>query len=45
MTEGEAGGMTRYRVRIGTYDTAEEARQAAVRIGAQAQVATYVTTR
>jgi len=45
VTEGEAGGMTRYRVRIGTYDTAEEARQAAVRIGAQAQVATYVTTR
>jgi len=37
--------MTRYRVRIGTYDTAEEARQAAVRIGAQAQVATYVTIR
>jgi cell division protein FtsN len=45
VTEGEAGGTTRYRVRIGTYDTAEEARQAAVRIGAQGQVATYVTTR
>jgi cell division protein FtsN len=45
VTEGEAGGVTRYRVRIGTYDTAEEARQAAVRIAAQAQVGTYVTTR
>jgi cell division protein FtsN len=45
VTEGEAGGTTRYRVRIGSYDTAEEARQAAVRIGAQGQVATYVTTR
>jgi cell division protein FtsN len=45
VTEGETGGTTRYRVRIGTYDTAAEARQAAVRIGAQGQVATYVTTR
>jgi cell division protein FtsN len=45
VTEGESGGVTRYRVRIGSYDTAEEARQAAARIGAQAQVATYVTTR
>ena len=45
IAEGESGGVTRYRVRIGAYDTAEEARQAAVRIGAQAQVATYVTTR
>jgi cell division protein FtsN len=45
VTEGETGGVVRYRVRIGTYGTAEEARQAAARIGAQAQVATYVTTR
>ena len=45
VTEGDAGGVTRYRVRIGTYDTMEEARQAAARIGAQAQVGTYVTTR
>jgi len=45
VTEGETGGVTRYRVRIGAYDTAEEARQAAVRIAAQAQVGTYVTTR
>lgn len=45
VAEGEAGGVTRYRVRIGTFPTAEEARQAAVRLASQAQVATYVTTR
>ena len=44
IAEGEAGGVTRYRVRIGAYGTAEEARQAAVRLGSEAQVATYVTT-
>jgi DedD protein len=45
VTEGETAGGTRYRVRIGTYATAEEARQAAGRIGTQAHVSTYVTTR
>ena len=45
ISEGEAGGVMRYRVRIGVYPTAEEARQAAVQLASQAQVATYVTTR
>ena len=45
VAEGEAGGVTRYRVRIGSFATAEDARQAAVRLASQAQVATYVTTR
>lgn len=45
VAEGEAGGVTRYRVRIGAFVTAEEARQAAVRLAREAQVATYVTTR
>ncbi len=45
IAEGEAGGVTRYRVRIGTFTSAEEARQAAVRLASQAHVATYVTTR
>ncbi len=45
VAEGEAGGVTRYRVRIGAFVTAEEARQAAVRLASEAQVATYVTTR
>ena len=45
ITEGEAGGVTRYRVRIGTFASAEEARQAAVRLASEAQVATYVTTK
>ena len=35
----------RYRVRIGAFATAEEARQAAVRLAGEAHVATYVTTR
>ena len=45
VAEGDAGGITRYRVRIGAFTTMEEARQAAVRLESQAQVATYVTTR
>jgi cell division protein FtsN len=45
IAEGEAGGVTRYRVRIGTFTSAEDARQAAVRLASQARVATYVTTR
>jgi cell division protein FtsN len=45
VTEGEAAGVTRYRVRIGTFGSAEEARQAAVRLASEAQVATYVTTK
>jgi cell division protein FtsN len=42
---GEAGGSVRYRVRVGTFATMEEARQAAVRLGSEARVATFVTTR
>jgi DedD protein len=45
VAEGEAGGVTRYRVRVGTFPSAEEARQAAVRLASDAQVATYVTTK
>jgi cell division protein FtsN len=45
VAEGEASGVTRYRVRIGAFSTAEEARQAAVRVASQAHVATYVTTK
>ena len=45
VAEGDAGGITRYRVRIGAFTTMEEARQAAGRLESQAQVATYVTTR
>jgi cell division protein FtsN len=45
VAEGEASGVTRYRVRIGAFSTAEEARQAAVRLASQAHVATYVTTK
>jgi cell division protein FtsN len=45
VASGETGGSTRYRVRVGTYATMEEARQAAVRLGSEAQVATFVTTR
>ena len=45
IAEGDSGGVMRYRVRIGTFPTAEEARQAAVRLASEARVATYVTTR
>jgi cell division protein FtsN len=45
VAEGEAGGVTRYRVRVGAFATREEAREAAVRLGSDARVATYVTTR
>ena len=45
VAEGEAGGVMRYRVRIGAFGTAEEARQAAGRLASQEQVATFVTTR
>ncbi len=43
--EGDAAGAPRYRVRIGAFTTAEDARQAAVRLASEARVATYVTTR
>jgi cell division protein FtsN len=43
VAEGEAGGVTRYRVRIGAFPTAEDARQAAVRLASEAHVAVYVT--
>jgi cell division protein FtsN len=45
VAEAEAGGTVRYRVRVGAFATMEEARQAAVRLGSEARVATYVTTR
>lgn len=45
VAEGEAGGVTRYRVRIGAFAAADDAKQAAARLATEAQVATYVTTR
>ena len=45
LTEGEAAGVTQYRVRVGTFATRAAARDAAARLGAERQLATYVTTR
>jgi len=45
VSEGEAGGITQYRVRVGNFATREAAREAAVRLAAERQVGTYVTTR
>jgi cell division protein FtsN len=45
VTEGEMGGVMQYRVRVGAFTTREAARDAAVRLGAERQLATYVTTR
>lgn len=45
LTEGEATGVTQYRVRVGTFATRAAAREAAARLGAERQLATYVTTR
>lgn len=45
VAEGEAGGVTRYRVRIGAFVAADDARQAAAQLASEAHVATYVTTR
>lgn len=45
VTEVEAGGVTQYRVRVGTFATRAAARDAAARLGAERPLATYVTTR
>jgi DedD protein len=45
VAEGEANGVTRYRVRIGSFPSADEARKAAARLASQSQVATFITTR
>jgi len=45
VSEVEAGGVTQYRVRVGTFATRAAARDAAARLGAERQLATYVTTR
>lgn len=45
VTEVEAGGVTQYRVQVGTFATRAAARDAAARLGAERQLATYVTTR
>ena len=45
VTEVELEGITQYRVRVGAFATREAAREAAARLGAERQLATYVTTR
>lgn len=45
VTEGAAGGVTQYRVRVGTFATRAAARETAARIEADRRLATYVTTR
>jgi cell division protein FtsN len=45
VTEVETGGVTQYRVRVGTFVTREAARDAAGRLGTERRLATYVTTR
>lgn len=45
VSEVEADGATQYRVRVGSFATREAARDAAVRLASERQLATYVTTR
>jgi DedD protein len=45
VTEGETGGVTQYRVRVGSFATREAAREAAARLRTERRLATYVTTR
>jgi cell division protein FtsN len=45
VSEFESGGITQYRVRVGSFATREAAREAATRLADERQVATYVTTR
>jgi cell division protein FtsN len=45
VSEIEADGATQYRVRVGSFATREAARDAAVRLASERQLATYVTTR
>jgi cell division septation protein DedD len=45
VTEVETGGVTQYRVRVGSFATRDAARDAAAQLGAERQLATYVTTR
>ena len=45
VAESETAGVTQYRVRVGTFATRAAARDAAARLGAERQLATYVTAR
>ena len=45
VSEVEGGGVTQYRVRVGNFATREAAREAALRLAGERQVATYVTAR
>lgn len=45
VTENEAGGTSRYRVRIGDYATRDAARQAAQHLANERRLSTYVTVR
>ena len=45
VSEGEVSGVPQYRVRVGSFATREEARDAAARFGGERQLSPYVTTR
>jgi DedD protein len=45
VAEADGNGVTRYKVRIGSFPSHDEARKAAARLASRSQVATYVTTR
>jgi len=45
VSEIEAEGAMQYRVRVGSFATREAARDAAIRLAAERQLSTYVTTR
>jgi septal ring-binding cell division protein DamX len=45
VAEAEANGVMRYKVRIGAFPSAEDARKAAASLATRSQVATYITTR
>lgn len=45
VSESERAGGARYRVRVGTYATRDEAQQAAQRLAAERRVTTFITAR
>jgi cell division protein FtsN len=45
VAEAAANGVMRYKVRIGAFPSAEDARKAAASLATRSQVATYITTR
>jgi cell division protein FtsN len=45
VVETDSGTSVRYRVQVGTFPTREAAREAAVRLGAERALSTFVTTR